>query len=165
MPLEQRQFKDALAQWPSGVTVVTTVLEGRFKGTTASSFSSLSLDPMLVMIALGKQLYTHQILSESGVFAVNILRAEQVAIAKMFAGMKPEITDRFAHVAHHTAQTGSPVFDESIGWVDCEIAHSYDGGDHTIFVGRVLEAGVGSGEPLLYHNRRWGHFAQLEPSR
>jgi flavin reductase (DIM6/NTAB) family NADH-FMN oxidoreductase RutF len=164
MPVDAQLFKDALARWASGVTVVTTVREGVFKGTTASSFTSVSLDPPLILICLAQNLYTHRLLQETGIFAVSILRNDQLKLGKMFAGMYPEIEDRFAEINVQTAVTGCPILSDAMGWVDCTIAQQIPAGDHTIFVGKVEAAGnyVSDGEPLLYYNRQWGQFSPVK---
>lgn len=160
MSVDTQTFKQALAQWASGVTVITTCKpDGTPKGMTASAFSSVSLDPPLVLTCIGKKLYTHQLVAEAGFFAVNILGQEHIEWGKRFAGMYPEIEDRFADIAHTTAVTGAPILPNVSGWVDCKLHASYDGGDHTIFVGQVLAAaGTDSSSPLMYFNRSWGTF-------
>jgi len=163
MAVEAQLFKQTLAQWASGVTVVTTIYEGKWKGTTVSSFCSVSLNPPLVLICLDKSLYTHELLTKAGVFAVNILSTDQLEVGKLFAGMYPEVDNRFAEINTETAYTGSPVFSDSPGWVDCEIRHMYEAGDHTMFVGEVMAAHTKeeTTDPIMYFNRRWGRFAGL----
>jgi hypothetical protein len=159
-------FRDALAQWPSGVTVVTTLADGNWHGMTASSFSSVSAEPPLVSVCLLKGIYTHDLIAKSGVFGINILAADQTELGKRFAGMIPEITDRFDGVDCHTSQTGVPLFDHALAWIDCRVVFEYEGGDHTIFVGEVLDAGnPRKSAPLLYHSRSWGQFADQLPER
>jgi flavin reductase (DIM6/NTAB) family NADH-FMN oxidoreductase RutF len=82
----------------------------------------------------------------------------------MFAGMYPEIEDRFAEINVQTAVTGCPILSDAMGWVDCTIAQQIPAGDHTIFVGKVEAAGnyVSDGEPLLYYNRQWGQFSPVK---
>ncbi|GAB1422423.1 flavin reductase family protein [Anaerolineales bacterium] len=161
MAISPSQFKETLSHWASGVTVVTTTAEGIWKGMTASSFTSLSAEPPLILVCLNRNLYTHQLLTESGVFAVNIMGTDQVELATRFAGMYPEIEDRFAGINCDTAETGSPVFLDALAWLDCKIISAYAEGDHTIFVGEVLASGFGTGMPLTYHNRHWGQFPLL----
>ena len=109
MAVDTATFRDVLGQWPSGVTVVTTLADGTWHGMTASSFSSVSADPPLVSVALLKKLYTHELFQTSGVFGVNILAKDQTEIGKRFAGMNPEITDRFDGLDVTTAETGVPL--------------------------------------------------------
>jgi len=157
-------FRDVLGQWPSGVTVVTTLADGVWHGMTASAFSSVSADPPLVSVCLLKKLYTHQLFQTSGVFGVNILAKDQTEIGKRFAGMAPDITDRFEGLDVRTAETGVPLLAQSVAWLDCKVLHTYDGGDHTIFVGEVVAAEVARQTgPLLYHSRSWGQFADQLP--
>jgi flavin reductase (DIM6/NTAB) family NADH-FMN oxidoreductase RutF len=167
MSIDPGAFKSALTLWPSGVTVVTTVHQGQWKGMTASSFSSVSLEPPLVLVCVARKLLTHQMLSDSGVFAVNILSGAQIDQGKLFAGMMPEIEDRFALGNWGQALTGSPTLLTALAWLDCRVAHAYDGGDHTIFVGEVLAVGTPEPAevppvPLVYYNRAWGRFTRSE---
>jgi len=160
MAVASAQYKQTLAHWASGVTVVTTLAGSEPVGITVSSFTSLSLDPPQVLISVSKKLYTHNVLLEFGRFAVSILREEQVEWGKRFAGMFPEITDRFEGIDSFTAETGCPILTDALAWVDCEVRHVYDGTDHSIFIGEVLAAGAAaSGAPLLYYNRGWRKLA------
>ncbi len=156
MTFNPSDFKRALSQFASGVTVVTTRHGQSPIGVTASSFTSLSLEPPLVLVSLNKKLFTHNVIAESGVFAINVLSAQQLEIGMRFAGLKPEITDRFAGLKTQTAVTGCPLLPDSLAWVDCTVWAMYDGGDHTIFVGEVKDLSVSDLDmPLLYHNRLW----------
>ncbi|HHY54658.1 MAG TPA: flavin reductase family protein [Chloroflexi bacterium] len=156
MSIAVQSFKDALAHWASGVTVVTTHVDGRPVGITASSLTSVSLDPPQILICVARKLFTHQAIEQSGVFAVNILGTDHLEWGMRFAGMIPELSDRFAGIATHTAVTGAPILSDVLGWLDCRVRHAYDGGDHTIFVGEVMAAGsTEERSPLLYFNRSW----------
>lgn len=162
MPVDPAAFKAVMGQWPSGVTVVTTVDADGPHGMTASSFSSVSLEPPLVSVCVAKHLHTHGRLLAAGVFAVNILDKDQVDHGLRFAGMLDEVEDRFDGVEVRTAATGAPLLTGTLGWVDCRVWQAYDGGDHTIFVGEVLAAGTDpAASPLLYHSRSWGQFADV----
>lgn len=149
-------FKKAMSQFASGVTVVTTRHGNTPMGITASSFSSLSLDPPLVLVSINKKLFTHNVIVENGKFAVNVLCAEQLELGMRFAGMRPDIQDRFADLDTFTSATGCPILRETLAWVDCEVWAVYEGGDHSIFVGQVMDVDVSDIDtPLLYHNRLW----------
>jgi flavin reductase (DIM6/NTAB) family NADH-FMN oxidoreductase RutF len=164
MSIDAESFKQVMACWPSGVTVVTTATGEAWHGMTASSFSSVSLEPPLVSICIAKHVTSHDLIAASGIFAVNILARGQVDLGKRFAGMIPGVVDRFEGIDCATATTGSPLLVDALGWVDCAVERRVDGGDHTIFVGRVLAAGVGdAAPPLLYHSRSWGQVADLLP--
>lgn len=162
MSVDPQTFKAVMGQWPSGVTVVTTVDADGPAGMTASSFSSVSLEPPLVSICIARQLQMNARIEKAGQFAVNILSKNQVDDGRRFAGMLPGVTNRFEGLSTHTAATGCPLLSGVLGWVDCTLRAKYDGGDHTIFVGQVLAAGIDpTAAPLLYHSRAWGQFADV----
>lgn len=158
-------FRDVMSQWSSGVTVVTTLTaDGRWHGMTASSFSSVSLDPPLVSICLTKTLYTHDLLHASGGFGVNVLAKDQVEVGRRFAGMDSDVSDRFAGESWTTDRTVVPLLDSALGWFECRLVHAYLGGDHTIFVGEVIGGHAARrSAPLLFHSRGWGQFADVLP--
>ena len=156
MAIDGQVFRSTLARWASGVSVVTSLHDGQRVGITASSFTSVSLEPPRILICVAKRLFTHHVIEESGFFAVNILTTEQLEWGMRFAGLLPEQEDRFEGIATTTAATGAPGFPDVLGWVDCRLMHAYDGGDHTIFVGQVEAAhSTTAGEPLLYFSRQW----------
>jgi flavin reductase (DIM6/NTAB) family NADH-FMN oxidoreductase RutF len=166
MAVEPEIFKAVMGQWPSGVTVVTTRDADGPAGMTASSFSSVSLNPPLISICVARHLAMHARLKRAGVFAVNILSKDNIDSGQRFAGMLRDVTDRFDGVPVSAAVTGSPLLTGTLGWVDCRSWARYDGGDHTIFVGEVLAAGIDpTAAPLLYHSRAWGQFADVLASR
>jgi flavin reductase (DIM6/NTAB) family NADH-FMN oxidoreductase RutF len=155
MGVDVQDFKNALSHWTTGVTVVTTRSGERHIGITASSLTSLSLEPPQILVCVARKLHTHAAILESGVFAVNILSVEQIKWGMRFAGMIPEDGDRFADIEFDTATTGCAILPGVLGWLDCTLRHAYDGDDHTIFVGEVVAAGFQEGAPLLYFNRHW----------
>ncbi len=160
----EQTFKQAMAHFATGVTIVATMGEEWPVGITANAFCSVSLDPPLVLVCIANSLHTHRQIEETGAFAVSILSLDQMEWADRFAGRYPEMSNRFEGIPYRTAVTGSPVLPDSLSWVDCVLRHRYDGGDHTIFVGEVVagEAG-GAGDPLLYYERRWSQLAQEGP--
>ncbi len=163
MPVDPQVFKQAMSQFASGVTVVTTVHEGKRYGLTASSFSSLSLDPPLVLVCLARKTKAHGVVEKSGVFAVNVLAAEQLEFGMRFAGLLSGLQDRFQGIETTSAATGSPLLPGVMSWVDCKLWSRYDGGDHSIFVGEVIDlAATAADTPLLYHNRLWRRSEDLE---
>ena len=156
-------FRAALGQWPTGVALVTTVMDGVAHGVTASSFSSVSLDPPLVSVCLARTAFAHDLVRDSGVFGVTILGKDHAALGQAFARYQPDV-DRFAGHAWVTAVTGAPLLAEALGWLDCTVVHAHDGGDHTIFVGQVQAADTPrTTSPLLYHSRTWGQLADQLP--
>lgn len=159
MPIDSVQFRSTLAQWASGVTVVTTAHEGLLYGMTASSFSSVSLTPPLILVCIAKYAYTHQILLDAGSFGVNILSAEQADLGKRFAEKHAEYINRFADLDVVYGEYGVPLLSRVMAWLDCKTYQVVDAGDHSVFIGEVLSTQINGGEPLLYFNRKWGAFA------
>lgn len=156
MSVDIGAFRETMAHWASGVTVITAMDDGQRVGITASSLASVGLDPPQILVCVNKRLYTHGAIEAGGVFAVNILQTSQLEWGMRFAGLIPDLHDRFEGIQTHTAVTGSPILPGVLGWLDCTVAHAYDGGDHTIFVGRVEACGASEGgPPLLYFNRHW----------
>lgn len=163
MTIDPDTFRSVLAQWPSGVSVVTTVAGDGWHGMTASSFSSVSVDPPLILVCLNRRIQTHALIEASGVFAVSVLAKDQTMTGRRFAGQEG-VTDRFADGAWQTRVTGAPVLTDAVGWLDCRVVHAYAGGDHTIFVGAVLGASTERiVAPLLFHSRAWGQLADVLP--
>lgn len=162
MMIDSTLFRATLAQWASGVTIVTSVHQGQHVGITASSFSSVSMEPPRILICVAKRLYTHQVIMESGIFGVTILAADQEGVGMRFAGRIAEGEDRFDGVDFFTAETGTRLIQHGVGWVDCRLSAAHDGGDHSIFVGDVVAAhGAEQGNPILYYNRHWRQLASL----
>ncbi|NJN82473.1 MAG: flavin reductase family protein [Caldilineaceae bacterium] len=104
-----------MAHWASGVTVVTTRLQDETVGITVSSFSSVSLAPPQILVCIAKKLHTHAVVEQSRVFAVNVLGVEHLELGMRFAGMFPEITDRFAGLGCFSAETGCPILPGVLG--------------------------------------------------
>lgn len=161
MGIDPQAFKEVMAHWATGVTVVTTKLGDDPVGITVNSFASVSLQPPQILICVSRKLHTHNAIEQSNGFAVNILSADQLEWGLRFAGMRPEITDRFAGIEWFTVHTGAPILPHVLGWFDCELRHAFDGGDHTIFVGGIVaSAAQATGKPLLYYNRNWRQLAE-----
>ncbi len=156
MPVDNAEFRTALGRFASGVTVVTTRdAERRPLGLTVSAFSSLSLEPPLILICIDKRPELHNALSESGMFAINILAANQEQISRRFASRDG---DKFAGLAYRKGIEDIPVLEESLAVLECRLKNAYEGGDHTIFVGEVEATAVREAQPLLYYK---GGYARL----
>jgi flavin reductase (DIM6/NTAB) family NADH-FMN oxidoreductase RutF len=155
-------FRRVLGHFATGVTVLTTCdADARPTGLTASAFSSVSLDPPLVLICVDHKSQSYPALKERGCFAVNILSTEQQAISRRFASSR---LDKFDEVAHTISpDLGLPLIDGAIAQLECTTVSVHVEGDHTIFVGRVERARVGSGEPLLYFRGQYDRLATSRP--
>ncbi len=115
-PITDQALRKIRGLFASGVTVVTTVHEGKLRGVTVSAFASVSLNPPLVMICLANESESKDWIAESGIFAVNILSDEQEFLSERFAARAPIVNTRFDGVPYHTAITGSPILDGSLAW-------------------------------------------------
>jgi len=152
-------FRDALACWASGVTIVTSCHDEVVHGMTVSAFASVSLDPPLVLVCADKGSETHGVIAASGHFAVNVLGEGQRALSDRFARAKDEHL-RFEGVAWGRAVTGAPLLDEALVSIDCRTEAAHDAGDHVIYVGRVEALRRREGEPLLYYRGRYRSLAR-----
>ena len=153
-------FREVMAAFASGVTVVTTAGENGFHGVTLSSFCSLSLEPPLVLVCIDKAIQSHDLICSAAHFVVNILAREQTFVAEQFAGRTPLADPSFSRVPHTVGSHGAPLLTGTMGFVACRRWATYDGGDHTIVVGEVLEAQRGPAvDPLLYFDRAFTELA------
>jgi flavin reductase (DIM6/NTAB) family NADH-FMN oxidoreductase RutF len=146
----QQEFRETLALWPSGVTVVTARVGDLPLGMTVSSFSSLSLDPPLVLACIAKSAKSHDGIVGAGGFAVHVLARDQEDISRLFARPGPE---KFDDVATDDGLFGAPLLPLGVARLVCAHEAGVDGGDHTILIGRVLEVARTEHQPLLYWDR------------
>ncbi len=145
-----------MRQWATGVTIVTSAFENVRGGMTVSSFTSVSLEPPTVLVCLNKKTFTHDLVARSGVYAICLLSAGQEALSNRFAGLEPQVSDRFEGIAVTSAETGSPLLPDAIAWLDCRVRQAIDTFTHTIYIAEVVYAYVRPDvEPLVYHNRRY----------
>ena len=154
MTLDPEQLRHAMRAWTTGVTIVTALYDGQQYGMTVNSFTSISLDPPLVSLALKKLTHTHELIEKSGEFSVTILASDQKDLSDRFAGKHPEIKNRFEGVATETLAINAPLIKGGIAYFNCRVVNSIPLGENTLFVAEVIAAqGEGTGKPLIYHNR------------
>lgn len=154
MTISSEEFRNALRHFPSGVTIVTIRSGEQIHGLTVSAFASVSPDPPLIAVIIDHRHTAHALLERQGaVFAVNILRQDQIQLSNRFAWVKDE--DRFREGNWATAVTGAPILTDALVWLDCTIYGRHRAGTHTIYVGEVQASGVPQpeGPPLAYWNR------------
>ena len=152
--VDARVLRDVLGHFASGVTVVTADTGEGPIGFTCQSFSSLSLNPPLVVFAPARTSRTWPKLREIGHFCVNVLAEDQTGLSTRFARAG---IDRFAGVHWRASRHGNPVLDGVVAWIDCRLWAEYDGGDHTIVAARVLDLAADHGRrPLLFHRGAYG---------
>lgn len=158
----QDNFKDALASWASGVTVVSSRSEdGKMYGLTASSFSSLSLYPPLVLVCLANTNRMPSLMQQSRRFAVSILSREQEAVSNHFAKPGREPTMEFDEKYGMWTKNDMPVLKNSAAYLACDVHELIVQGDHTIAIGKVIEAVAdASKKPLLYYRRAYHSISE-----
>lgn len=142
MTIEKDFFRQVMGQFTTGVTVVTTRSHEGLAGLTVNSFTSVSLDPPLVLICVDLFSTALPFIRASGNFAVNILTSEQEALSRCFATTSEERYEHFCRASYHVAATGSPILDGALAFIDSRIVAEYPGGDHVIFLGQVVAMGT-----------------------
>jgi 4-nitrophenol 2-monooxygenase / 4-nitrocatechol 4-monooxygenase, reductase component len=154
--VEPLEFRSIMGHFATGVTVITTAAGEEMQGMTANAVTSLSLDPIMVLICVEKATHTHRVLDEGGVFAVNFLGEHQEDVSRLFAKRaEPEIGtlrgQRFTLGA-----TGAPILEDCLAFLECRVASVHDGGDHSIFLGEVIDGRiVRDVKPLLFFRGKY----------
>ena len=156
MTLDAEQFRAAMRAWTSGVTVVTAAFEGEQHGMTVSSFTSISLEPPLIVISLHTESHTHALVSKAGAFAVTILSSSQEVLSERFAGRLPEPGSRLEGLETETLLTGAPFLKGGLAYLDCRVTQSVPSGMNTLFIAEVVAArGYDHNNALIYHDRQY----------
>jgi (E)-2-((N-methylformamido)methylene)succinate hydrolase len=150
-------FRQAMRRVPTGVTVVTTLKEGEPRGITVNAFASVSIDPPSLLICVNREARSYLFISSSQIFCVNVLAGNQRRLAEHFSGKVRE--RQFVDVDYTVDATGAPVLGGTIAHFDCELAHEFQVGSHSIFIGRVISCSARSGSPLGYFNGGFHDFS------
>jgi flavin reductase (DIM6/NTAB) family NADH-FMN oxidoreductase RutF len=154
-------LKKAMRIYPQGVTVTTTHSVDGPTGITVSSFASVSLEPPLILISIAKSSELHDAFRNAKAYAVNFLANDQASISDRFAG-RTKARNRFEGIGFSWGVTGSPVIDGVRAVIECRTWRVYDGGDHSILVGKVVSAKTfNSKRPLVYYSQ---HYTTTEPT-
>ena len=154
MTLDPEQLRHAMRAWTTGVAVVTAEHEGQRYGMTVNSFTSISLEPPLISVALRQLTHTHELVEKSGEFALTVLSANQGDLSDRFAGKIPNIVDRFEGVETSKLLIDAPLIKGGMAYLNCRVLNSIPVGENTLFIAEVIAArGEGEGDPLVYHNR------------
>jgi 3-hydroxy-9,10-secoandrosta-1,3,5(10)-triene-9,17-dione monooxygenase reductase component len=163
VPPDSTTFRAVMGHFATGVTVVTAFDDDRPQGITVNALSSVSLEPLLVMVALDRGRYITPMVHAASRFAVNILSEHQQALSDCFAGapVEPGRSD-FCGAAWRPGETGLPLLDGAIATLECTVVDSFPVGDHDLFIGRVDALGSATDEPmpLLYYRRRYLRIEQ-----
>src|SRR5688572_1338135 len=157
-----RELRSALGAFATGVTVITTHGAEHPYGMTANAFASVSLDPPLVLVCVASGTQGSESIERNGVFAVNVLSAEQESISRFFASRdRPRGWDAFSEIPHQRGVSGSPILAGVAAHLDCLLAASHVAGDHIIFIGEVLALAVDPEVvPLLFHHGRYRFLSE-----
>lgn len=156
MLIDPSTFRATLGRFASGITVITARdADGRDVGMTVSAFSSLSLDPPLVLICIDNGASVAPVLEHCELFGINVLSDEQEPISRRFAEKE---VDRFEGVAYHRGQYGIALLDGALAQMECRVHARYPAGDHTILVGAVEGTAVHEGHPLVYYRGGYGRL-------
>lgn len=156
---DSRQFRDALAQFATGVTIICAAQpDGRFVGFTANSFNSVSLVPPLVLWTLGSRSASLPVFEAAERYSVNVLAAAQTDLARRFS--RPH-ADRFAGVDYRMGWANAPLIAGCAAWFECRHHARYSAGDHVVFVGEVVTCERASGNGLVFHHGRFGTTTPL----
>jgi flavin reductase (DIM6/NTAB) family NADH-FMN oxidoreductase RutF len=171
MPVDPEMLRAVMRHWPTGVAVLTSRDGDHTHGMTINSFTSVSLEPPLVLACVEQVVRTHALIEKSGLFAISFLREGQSWISDRFAGRDTENTDRFEGLATYAAVTGAPILADNLGHLDCRVISAHPASNHTIYVAEVVDAALGAVQagsrhlhgdngdsadgvlPLLYFNR------------
>lgn len=148
--MDDRLFRTAMGKFATGVTVITTEVDGDVHGMTANAFMSVSLQPKLVVISISENANMLYLIKESNKFSVNILSAEQQELSQLFAGqLKENKNVLFKNL------NSLPVIEDAVAQITCEVTNTYVEGDHTLFIGKVTAIEVTDKDPLLFFNGRY----------
>jgi flavin reductase (DIM6/NTAB) family NADH-FMN oxidoreductase RutF len=156
MSLDQDAFRAVLGRFASGVTIVTVLgANGRDYGMTVSAFSSVSLEPPLVMVCIGEEASLKPMIAEATHYGVSILASDQEPLSRRFAAHG----ERFDGIGFTRGENGMALIDGALAFMECRIVARHRAGDHTVVIGEVEAASVEDARPLLYYR---GGYAQLE---
>jgi flavin reductase (DIM6/NTAB) family NADH-FMN oxidoreductase RutF len=152
MGVTQAEFRRAMGSFVTGVTVITVDCEGEVHGMTANAFTSVSLDPLLVLVCVDHRARTHTHLHARKRFGVNVLAENQRGVSECYALQSPthEHAEQKAGARFDRTQHGTPVLHAALAYLECRLHTAQDAGDHTIFIAEVEEVVVREGNPLLY---------------
>lgn len=162
MSFTPREFRDALGLFPTGVAIVTTVdAQGQPAGITVNSFTSVSLDPPLILVSIARTSRNFDLFMQANHFAVNLLREEQRHISSAFAS---QTADRFGQVQHRPGHGNAPLIDAHLVAFECETWARYEGGDHVLLLGKVVGLNLNAHlppKPLLYFRGQYRELSEL----
>jgi 3-hydroxy-9,10-secoandrosta-1,3,5(10)-triene-9,17-dione monooxygenase reductase component len=152
---DQARFREVLGHFATGITIVTATEEGAPVGFSCQSFAALSLDPPMVILAPSKSSTSWPRIARAGAFCVNILGEHQEAVCRAFAVSGG---NKFDGVEWTPGVTGAPLIDGSLATIECTLGAIYEGGDHELVTGHVVDMEIGEGSPLIFYRSGFGRF-------
>jgi flavin reductase (DIM6/NTAB) family NADH-FMN oxidoreductase RutF len=167
MSVSQVEFRKALGCFATGITVITLDSENEVHGMTANAFTSVSLDPMLVLVCVDQRARTHAHLHAKKRFGVNVLAEHQRAISEYYArsARTHDRAEEEAGAVFERTRHGTPVLRGALAYLECRLHSAQDAGDHTIFIAQVEEVVVREGDPLLFFGSKYRKIGTIvEPS-
>jgi len=144
-----------MARLPAGVVIVSARAGNEFRGLTASSLVSISLEPPMVLVGLEQESNTRAAVLQTKAFNVSLLTRSQEFIADRFAGRAPAVDPSWRNIPHRLGANGIPLIDGCAAWLECRLVQSHTAGDHEICVGEVEAAAIGAGDPLILWDRKF----------
>lgn len=160
MSIDSETLRTVMRHWTTGVTVLTARDGAHAHGMTVNSFTSVSLEPPLVLVSIERNTRTYGLVEQARAFAISILGEHQAELSDHFAGRNTEITDRLDGWPTFTAVTGAPILRDNIGYLDCVVVAAHPAGTHTLFIAEVVAAQAASdAAPLIYFNRGYHSLA------
>jgi flavin reductase (DIM6/NTAB) family NADH-FMN oxidoreductase RutF len=164
MTLDPEQLRHAMRAWTTGVAVVTAQHDGQRYGMTVNSFTSISLEPALISVALKQLTHTHELVEKSSEFSITILSSHQRWLSDRFAGKLPNVHDRFDGVQTEALSLQAPLIKDGMAFLNCRVMQAIPVGENTLFIAEVMAArGDGEGDPLVYHNRVYWKLTDPTP--
>jgi len=158
MPIDKNELRRIMGHFATGVTVITTISkEGTAYGLTANALMSVSLEPPLLLISVDKKAESYPYFEQSRVFTINVLRDDQEGLSRRFAVSGG---NKFEGVAYHRGANDVPILEETLAHIECRLYAAYDGGDHTLYLGEILEAETREGGPLLFYRGGYRAFSE-----
>ncbi len=142
---------------PTGVHVVTARVGEKINGMTAAWATQVSFKPPMIAVAIAEPRHTYGMIKESGLFCLNALPSQALELARHFGFKSGRKVDKFQDIAYKNAQKGSPVLEDAYAYLECQVVHAYEAGDHVLFVGEVVDAGElnEDAEPMIF---KWDDF-------
>lgn len=154
--IDPRELRNACGRFATGITVVTTELDGTVHGMTANAFMSVSLDPPLLAVSVGHKATLHKMLQQTGRYAISILRGDQEGFSSHFAGWPVEGLD-----PQFDQRQGYPVLPDALAYFVCTVVDAHPAGDHTLYIGQVEYVEYTDGDPVLFY---CGKYRQMAPA-